>query len=162
MFGVSGPPGPFDIPHYTAAKHGKYTDYLGLVLFINIISGGWLDKDGKIYLSIYLNLVTWLTQNRTRKHIRDKEFASMPSVPGMSLANSLYYKWNLTDINSFVDTPIIKQQIESGSMNPAFEMTPVGRPAQVEEISDAILFLSSPMSSYMCGAAMVVDGGFTV
>lgn len=55
-------------------------------------SGGWLDKDGKIYLSIYLNLVTWLTQNRTRKHIRDKEFASMPSVPGMSLANSLYYQ----------------------------------------------------------------------
>jgi NAD(P)-dependent dehydrogenase (short-subunit alcohol dehydrogenase family) len=47
-------------------------------------------------------------------------------------------------------------------MNPVFEMTPVGRPAQVEEISDAILFLSSPMSSYMSGAAMVVDGGFTV
>jgi NAD(P)-dependent dehydrogenase (short-subunit alcohol dehydrogenase family) len=22
MFGVSGPPGPFSIPHYTAAKHG--------------------------------------------------------------------------------------------------------------------------------------------
>lgn len=22
MFGVGGPPGPFSIPHYTAAKHG--------------------------------------------------------------------------------------------------------------------------------------------
>jgi NAD(P)-dependent dehydrogenase (short-subunit alcohol dehydrogenase family) len=47
-------------------------------------------------------------------------------------------------------------------MNTVFEGTPIGRPAKVEEISDAILFLSSPMSSYMCGAAMVVDGGFTV
>ncbi len=65
-------------------------------------------------------------------------------------------------IHSFVDTPIIKEQIESGSMNPVFEMTPLGRPARVEEISDVILFLSSPMSSYMCGAALVVDGGFTV
>lgn len=47
-------------------------------------------------------------------------------------------------------------------MNPQFEMTPIGRLAHVEEISDALLFLSSPMSSYMCGAALVVDGGYTV
>lgn len=25
MFGVGGPPGPFSIPHYTAAKHGMST-----------------------------------------------------------------------------------------------------------------------------------------
>lgn len=47
-------------------------------------------------------------------------------------------------------------------MQPQFDMTPIGRPARVEEISDAILFLCSPMSSYMCGAALVVDGGYTV
>ncbi|OOQ90591.1 short chain dehydrogenase/reductase family oxidoreductase [Penicillium brasilianum] len=109
MFGVSGPPGPFDIPHYTAAKHAVV---------------GLTKMDAKAY---------------SRQGIRINAIC-----PG------------------FVDTPIIKQQIESGSMNPAFEMTPLGRPAQVEEISDAILFLSCPMSSYMCGAALVVDGGFTV
>lgn len=47
-------------------------------------------------------------------------------------------------------------------MDAQFQMTPIGRPAQVEEISDAMLFLCSPSSSYMCGAALVVDGGFTV
>jgi NAD(P)-dependent dehydrogenase (short-subunit alcohol dehydrogenase family) len=47
-------------------------------------------------------------------------------------------------------------------MDAQFQITPIGRPAQVEEISDVILFLSSNMSSYMCGAALVVDGGFTV
>ncbi|KAJ5720689.1 uncharacterized protein N7483_008623 [Penicillium malachiteum] len=93
MFGVGGPPGPFRIPHYTAAKHG---------ILINAICPG------------------------------------------------------------FVDTPIIGEQIKSGSMNPQFEMTPIGRPAQVEEISDVLLFLSSPGSSYMCGAALVADGGYTV
>jgi NAD(P)-dependent dehydrogenase (short-subunit alcohol dehydrogenase family) len=75
----------------------------------------------------------------------------------------LYLLINGADIEtSFVDTPIIKEQIESGSMDAQFQMTPIGRPAQVEEISDSLLFLCSSSSSYMCGAALVVDGGFTV
>ncbi|KAJ5826405.1 hypothetical protein N7474_003543 [Penicillium riverlandense] len=109
MFGVGGPPGPFSIPHYTAAKHAVV---------------GVTRMDAKAY---------------SRQGIRINAIC-----PG------------------FVDTPIISAQIQSGSMDSQFEMTPIGRPAQVEEISDAILFLASPMSSYMCGAALVADGGYTV
>ncbi|KAJ5935091.1 hypothetical protein N7466_004638 [Penicillium verhagenii] len=109
MFGVGGPPGPFSISHYTAAKHAVV---------------GLTKMDAKAY---------------AREGIRVNAIC-----PG------------------FVDTPIIGEQIKSGSMNSQFEMTPIGRPAQVEEISDVLLFLSSPMSSYMCGAALVVDGGYTV
>ncbi|OQE84705.1 hypothetical protein PENNAL_c0026G05446 [Penicillium nalgiovense] len=109
MFGVGGPPGPFGIPHYTAAKHAVV---------------GLTRMDAKAY---------------SRDGIRINAIC-----PG------------------FVDTPIIKEQIECGSMDAQFQMTPIGRPAQVEEISDAMLFLCSSASSYMCGAALVVDGGFTV
>jgi len=35
---------------------------------------------------------------------------------------------------------------------------PVGRIAEMEEIGDAISFLVSPLSSYMNGASLVVDG----
>jgi NAD(P)-dependent dehydrogenase (short-subunit alcohol dehydrogenase family) len=86
----------------------------------------------------------------------------MPSVLGKNFVIYLPLEKLLTRINRFVDTPIIKEQIESGSMDTQFQMTPIGRPAKVEEISDVMMFLASSMSSYMCGAALVVDGGFTV
>ncbi|KAB8233861.1 SDR family NAD(P)-dependent oxidoreductase [Aspergillus alliaceus] len=62
----------------------------------------------------------------------------------------------------YVDSPLIHAAIESGGLNSEFEKTPMGRPASLDEIADSILFLASPMSSYMCGSALVVDGGYTV
>ena len=38
-------------------------------------------------------------------------------------------------------------------------LTPIGRFAQPKEVSDVILFLCSPGSSFMCGADVSVDGG---
>ena len=41
-------------------------------------------------------------------------------------------------------------------------VVPMGRIAKQEEISDVIMFLSSPRSSYVTGAGWLVDGGATL
>jgi NAD(P)-dependent dehydrogenase (short-subunit alcohol dehydrogenase family) len=38
---------------------------------------------------------------------------------------------------------------------------PIGRSAKPEEIADVIVFLASPRSSFMTGAIVMVDGGYT-
>ena len=42
------------------------------------------------------------------------------------------------------------------------KVVPIGRIAQKEEISDVIMFLSSPRSSYVTGVGWIVDGGTTL
>jgi NAD(P)-dependent dehydrogenase (short-subunit alcohol dehydrogenase family) len=38
---------------------------------------------------------------------------------------------------------------------------PLGRPARVEEIAHAVLFLAAPESGYINGQTLCVDGGWT-
>lgn len=51
--------------------------------------------------------------------------------------------------------------------NPALQtlmehVIPMGRIAEVDEIADVVMFLSSPKSSYVTGASWIVDGGTTL
>ncbi len=66
-----------------------------------------------------------------------------------------------------VDTPMLRWAA-SLSNDPAEvirtcdHMHPMGRIAKADEIADAILYLASPMASFVTGAALVVDGGMLV
>lgn len=46
-------------------------------------------------------------------------------------------------------------------MDGEIERTPMKRMGSVEEIVDCIAFLASPMSSFVCGSTLVVDGYVT-
>ena len=61
-----------------------------------------------------------------------------------------------------MDTPILGNALKEGHMQPELERTPLRRAAQPDEIADSILFLVSPRSSFMCGTALVVDGGYSL
>ena len=56
---------------------------------------------------------------------------------------------------------------ERTATDPAYEktwseLTPMGRPATVEDIAQAVLFLSGPGARHITGQTLIVDGGWTV
>lgn len=62
-----------------------------------------------------------------------------------------------------VNTPLIAAMVdENPSLHEKLVAShPLGRIAEPEEISDAILWLSSERSSYVTGIALPIDGGYT-
>jgi NAD(P)-dependent dehydrogenase (short-subunit alcohol dehydrogenase family) len=62
---------------------------------------------------------------------------------------------------SWVETPMVDAAVagskELGQMMQ--RVIPMGRIAKVEEVADVIVFMSSPLASYVTGVGWVVDGG---
>lgn len=56
----------------------------------------------------------------------------------------------------------LKMREQPELFNTWMEMTPMGRCGEPAEIASAALFLASPAASYVTGAILAVDGGYTV
>ena len=52
--------------------------------------------------------------------------------------------------------------LDSGHFAEDIGMTPMGRVAEVHEVAEPILFLVSPASNFICGVALLVDGGYSL
>lgn len=62
----------------------------------------------------------------------------------------------------YVDTPMVKKMDGAEAFKEmAIASTPLGRAAQPEEIAQGILFLASDDASFVTGAELIIDGGFT-
>ena len=62
----------------------------------------------------------------------------------------------------FVDTPMIAPVVGAfDDPATAAALTPMARPAQPEEIANALIFFASDESSYCNGSVLLVDGGCT-
>lgn len=62
----------------------------------------------------------------------------------------------------YIQTDMSQGGIDNPDWFPIWrEMTPMQRVGQPEEVATAALFLASPASSYVTGAVLVIDGGYT-
>ncbi|KXT07909.1 hypothetical protein AC579_4521 [Pseudocercospora musae] len=91
--------------------------------------------------------------------------ATKHAVMGLTKTDAVMYAKNGIRINAicpgYVATPLLKSATATRVMNDEVAKVPMGRLGEMEEIADTITFLSSEMSSFMCGSALVVDGGYT-
>lgn len=61
----------------------------------------------------------------------------------------------------YVQTPSVAEALSATQLEQLRKLHPIGRIADPAEIARAVLFLASEDASFMTGAELVVDGGFT-
>ena len=85
----------------------------------------------------------------------------------LTKAMALEFAPNKIRVNSigptFIETPLARQSLADPDMN-AYIMSKIklGRVGQVEDLMGAIVFLSSDAAAMITGAALLVDGGWTI
>ena len=92
---------------------------------------------------------------------------SKHAVVGLTRADAIAFAPQGIKINAlcpgYVATPLVMSSMNKGSvMNDERAKVPLQRLANMEEIGDCVAFLHSEASSYVVGAALVADGGFTI
>ncbi|EFI52819.1 MAG: oxidoreductase [Rhizobiales bacterium 62-47] len=89
------------------------------------------------------------------------------AVIGMTKSAGVEYAPRGIRINAIcpgtIDTPMVQAMLEgqSDAMAEIMKQQPIGRLGRSEEIAAAVLWLCSPAASFVIGAALPVDGGFT-
>ncbi|KAH7121041.1 oxidoreductase ucpA [Dendryphion nanum] len=92
---------------------------------------------------------------------------SKHAVVGLTRADAIAFAGKGIKINAlcpgYVATPLVMSSMNVGSvMDDERVKVPLQRLATMEEIGDCVAFLHSDASSYMIGASLIADGGFTI
>ncbi|KAL1586192.1 hypothetical protein WHR41_05462 [Cladosporium halotolerans] len=89
---------------------------------------------------------------------------SKAAVINMTKCDAIDYSRDAIRINSVcpgvIDTPMT--QPNASVLEPAISIAPMERMGTAQEVADCVLFLASSKASFVQGAAMVVDGGYTI
>ena len=94
--------------------------------------------------------------------------AAKHGVLGLTKSAAIEYAPRGVRINAVcpgtIETPMVKHMVETGDLSreAVAKLTPIGRLGRAEEVADVVLWLCSPMSSYVIGQSIAVDGGYTI
>lgn len=94
--------------------------------------------------------------------------AAKHGVLGLTKSAALEYAPRGIRINAVcpgtIRTPMVEDMFTSGDLSEedVVKLAPINRLGEASEIADAVLWLCSPMSTYVIGQSIAVDGGYTV
>lgn len=95
-------------------------------------------------------------------------YASKHGVIRLTKSSALEYAALYIRINAIcpgiIETPMVSGMLESekGAMDALMNEVPIKRLSRTEEISNAVLWLSGPYSSYAIDHSLTIDGGYTI
>jgi Tropinone reductase 1 len=102
-------------------------------------------------------------------HLRTGAPYGMSKAAMIQLTRNLAVEWAAEGIRVnavapwYIRTPLADQVLQDEAYRAeVLDRTPMGRVGEVEECARAIAFLALPASSYVTGACLPVDGGFSV
>lgn len=91
---------------------------------------------------------------------------SKHAVLGLTKSDALAFAHKGIKINAiapgYVLTPLLTKNMDKVTREAEEKKVPVHRYSEMEEIGDCITFLHSDAASYMIGATLVADGGYTI
>ena len=62
----------------------------------------------------------------------------------------------------FIETAMTRERLQNEAIRKwSLNRTPIGRLGQPQDIANGVLYLASDESSFVTGAELVIDGGFT-
>lgn len=94
--------------------------------------------------------------------------AAKHGVLGLTKSAALEYAPRGIRINAVcpgtIRTPMVEDMFASGDLSEeeVKRLAPINRLGEAAEIAEAVLWLCSPMSTYVIGQSIAVDGGYTV
>lgn len=99
---------------------------------------------------------------------RSAYHAAKHGVLGLTKSAAIEYAPRGVRINAIcpgtINTPMVRNMIDSGDLSEeaVVGLAPIERLGESREIADTVLWLCSPMSTYVIGQSIAVDGGYTI
>lgn len=91
--------------------------------------------------------------------------ASKHAIIGLTKSAALDYAKSNIRVNAIlpgnIETPMM-DRFTGGDIQKATDLEPVGRLGKPEEIADAVLWMSADLGAFVTGAAISVDGGWSL
>jgi NAD(P)-dependent dehydrogenase (short-subunit alcohol dehydrogenase family) len=91
--------------------------------------------------------------------------ASKHAIIGLTKSAALDYAKQNIRVNAIlpgnIETPMM-DRFTSGDIQKAIDLEPIGRLGRPEEIADAVLWMSADLGGFVTGAAISVDGGWSL